>query len=237
MATAIASAEPLEGGGGGPVPEANRLVRRRWAPYLLLAPGLAWLIVFFVFPLFTLAGTSTQTHPEGTEIGTFVQTWTFSNYVDAVKDYHEQFIRSFVYAGIATLLCLAIGYPLAYVIAFKAGRCRNLLLVLVIAPFFTSFILRTIAWKQILGAEGRVVEILNDLHLVDGPVTGGRVRGRLRSDVQLPAVHDAAAVREPRTHRPARHRGGRRPLRPALHRASQGDVPARRCRGWWPGRC
>ena len=76
------------------------------------------------------------------------------------------FFRSFLYAGSATLLALAIGYPLAYAIAFRRGRWKNLLLVLVIAPFFTSFILRTIAWKQILADEGPVVGILKDLHLL-----------------------------------------------------------------------
>ena len=111
-----------------------------------------------------------------------------------------------------------IGYPLAYAIAFKAGRWRNLLLVLVIAPFFTSFILRTIAWKQILADDG-----LGRRHAArtctcsppDGRLTRDAVRGRRRPDLQLPAVHDAAALREPRAARPAADRGGAATCTPA----------------------
>ena len=93
-----------------------------------------------------------------------------ANYIDAFIEYQDQFIRSFVYAIAATILALAISYPLAYAIAFRAGKYKNILLILVIAPFFTSFLLRTIAWKQILGAEGPVVYLLRTLHLI-GPDT------------------------------------------------------------------
>jgi spermidine/putrescine transport system permease protein len=150
--------------GGEPPPQPPG--RRSWLPYLLLLPGLAWLAVFFAVPIVTLFGTSTQTPVPGGDIGEFVQTFRFANYAEAVAEYSEQFIRSFLYAGIATALALAIGYPLAYLIAFKAGRWRNILLVLVVAPFFTSFILRTIAWKQILAEEGFVVSSLKGLHLI-----------------------------------------------------------------------
>ena len=98
--------------------------------------------------------------PEGAQIGTYVQELRFQNYVDAFVANQEQYIRSFVYAGIATLLALAIAYPLAYMIAFKSGKYRNILLVLVVAPFFTSFLLRTVAWTQILGDEGPIVSTL-----------------------------------------------------------------------------
>ena len=121
-------------------------------PYLLLLPGLLWLFVFFVYPLVNLAQTSTKTRAE-------------SQYIDAFVENQEQFVRSFTYALMATLLALAISYPLAYAIAFKAGRYKNIALILVIAPFFTSFLLRTIAWKQILGAEGPVLTILRALNL------------------------------------------------------------------------
>lgn len=78
------------------------------------------------------------------------------------------------------MLCLLLGYPLAYLIAFKAGRWRNLLLVLVIAPFFTSFLIRTLAWKTILADGGPVVDVLNTLHVLDvtswlGMTQGDRV--------------------------------------------------------------
>ena len=139
-------------------------------PYLLLMPGLAFLSIFFILPILNLAATSTQSPAASGEIGSYVQTFRFSNYVDAFLESREQFARSFIYATLATLLALAISYPLAYAIAFKSGRWKNLLVVLVVAPFFTSFLLRTIAWKQILGENGPVVGPLRALHVI-GPQT------------------------------------------------------------------
>jgi spermidine/putrescine transport system permease protein len=139
-------------------------------PYLLLAPGLFWLFTFFVLPIINLAATSTQTPVVGGDTGQFVQTFRFANYIDAFNASREQFGRSFLYATLATLLALAISYPLAYAIAFRSGKYKNMLLVLVVAPFFTSFLLRTIAWKQILGEEGFVVPSLRALHII-GPQT------------------------------------------------------------------
>lgn len=140
---------------------------RSITPYLLLAPGLIWLVTFFVIPIISLASTSTMVRPEGAQIGTYVQELRFANYVDAFLANQEQYIRSFLYAGIATILALAISYPLAYMIAFKSGKYRNILLVLVVAPFFTSFLLRTIAWTQILGDEGPIVSTLRMLPFFD----------------------------------------------------------------------
>lgn len=135
-------------------------------PYLLLAPGLLFLTMFFILPIINLAQTSTQTPIVGGDTGQFEQTLRFQNYIDAFTANKEQFSRSFLYAFLATVLALAIAYPLAYAIAFKAGKLKNVLLVLVVAPFFTSFLLRTIAWKQILGEEGPVVSVLRTLHLI-----------------------------------------------------------------------
>jgi spermidine/putrescine transport system permease protein len=106
-------------------------------------------------------------------VGQFEQTFNFANYVDTLTDstYYIPLLRSFLYSGIATILALAIGYPLAYAIAFKAGKYRNLLLIMVIAPFFVSFILRTIAWRQILADEGPVVAVFRSLGLISE--TGG----------------------------------------------------------------
>lgn len=145
----------------------------RFVPYLLMAPGLLWLAFFFVVPIASLFLTSLQTPVPGGQVGEFEQTFHFANYVDTLTDstYYVPLIRSFVYSGIATLLALAIGYPLAYAIAFKSGKNRNLLLVMVIAPFFVSFILRTIAWRQILADEGPVVGVLRSIGLVSP--TGG----------------------------------------------------------------
>jgi len=140
---------------------------RSITPYLLLAPGMIWLVTFFIIPIFSLASTSTMVRPEGAQIGTYVQELRFQNYVDAFVANQEQYVRSFVYAGIATLLALAIAFPLAYTIAFKAGKYRNVLLVLVVAPFFTSFLLRTVAWTQILGDEGPILSTLKLLPFID----------------------------------------------------------------------
>jgi spermidine/putrescine transport system permease protein len=140
---------------------------RSITPYLLLAPGLIWLVTFFIIPILSLASTSTMVRPEGAQVGTYVQELRFQNYVDAFLANQDQYIRSFVYAGIATILALAIAYPLAYMIAFKSGRYRNILLVLVVAPFFTSFLLRTVAWTQILGDEGPIVSTLKLLPFFD----------------------------------------------------------------------
>ena len=144
-------------------------VKKISTPYLLLIPGMAFLFTFFLLPIFNLAQTSTQT-PTG-ETGQYAQTLRFANYVDAFMENREQFGRSFLYATIATVLALAIAYPLAYAIAFKGGKYKNFMLVLVIAPFFTSFLLRTVAWKQILGEEGFVVPTLRTLHVISESTT------------------------------------------------------------------
>jgi spermidine/putrescine transport system permease protein len=148
---------------GAPPPVTSR---RRWTPYWLLAPGMAWLGLFFAVPIIVLFVTSLQTHVPGGDVNEFQPAFRVANYSDAVGEYTTQFGRSFLYAGIATVLALLIAYPLAYMIAFRSGRFRNLLLVLVVAPFFTSFILRTIAWRQILADEGWVVQTLKFLHVV-----------------------------------------------------------------------
>ena len=139
--------------------------------YLLLAPGLVWLLIFFAFPLLNLAETSTKTPAPSFETGEFVQTFRFANFIDALSANQEQFFRSFFYALCATMLALAISYPLAYAIAFRSGVWKNFMLVMVIAPFFTSFLLRTLAWKQILGAEGPVVSVLQFLRILPADAT------------------------------------------------------------------
>src|SRR3954466_13475848 len=162
----IASATHPPGVRSPAVAPPDRPRRGRRTPYLLLLPGLLWLLAFFTVPLITLAGTSTQTPAPSGETGAFQQTFRLANYVDALTQYAPQFGRSFLYAGVATALALLIGYPLAYAIALRAGRWRNLMLVAVIAPFFTSFILRTIAWRQVLADSGPVTGTLHTLHLL-----------------------------------------------------------------------
>jgi spermidine/putrescine transport system permease protein len=145
--------------------------RRGLIPYLLLLPGMAWLLVFFVTPVAVLFTTSLQVPAASGGIGAYRPALRFANYVDVIERYYVQFLRSFGYAAIATVLALVIAYPLAYYIAQKAGRWRNILLVLVIAPFYASFILRTVAWRQILGEEGWVVQSMRFLHLLPDGAT------------------------------------------------------------------
>ncbi|WP_043266342.1 ABC transporter permease [Streptomyces sp. CT34] len=139
-------------------------VRKRLVPYWLLLPGILWLVVFFAAPLVYQASTSLQT---GSLEEGFKVTWHFATYWDALAEYWPQFVRSVAYAAVATVLCLVLGYPLAYLIAFKAGRWRNVVMILVIAPFFTSFLIRTLAWKTILADGGPVVGALNHFHILD----------------------------------------------------------------------
>jgi spermidine/putrescine transport system permease protein len=138
-------------------------LRKAALPYLLLVPGLGWLLLFFAVPLVYMALESLKT---GTIDTGFQLTWEFSNYSNALKDYKEQFIRSFEYAGLATLIALLIGYPLAYVIAFRAGRWRNACLLLVIVPFFVTYLIRTLSWETILADSGIVVSTLKSLGIV-----------------------------------------------------------------------
>ncbi|MFH7338806.1 ABC transporter permease [Streptomyces hygroscopicus] len=138
--------------------------RGRFTPYWLLLPGILWLVVFFALPLVYQASTSVQT---GSLEQGYKVTWHFATYWDALSEYWPQFVRSLCYAAGATVLCLLLGYPLAYLIAFRAGRWRNLIMILVIAPFFTSFLIRTLAWKTILADNGVVVHTLGSLHILD----------------------------------------------------------------------
>jgi spermidine/putrescine transport system permease protein len=146
-------------------------MRKIRTPYLLLLPGFGFLFTFFILPIINLAQTSTQTKIVGGDTGQYEQTLRFANYLDAFVENKEQFGRSFLYALLATVLALAIAYPLAYAIAFKSGKYKNVLLVLVVAPFFTSFLLRTIAWKQILGEEGFVVPTLRTFGIISESTT------------------------------------------------------------------
>jgi len=140
-------------------------LRKRALPYLLLLPGLGWLVAFFAIPLVIMFLESLKT---GTIDTGFQLTWEFSNYTDALKDYNEQFIRSFKYAGLATLFSLLIGYPLAYVIAFRGGRYRNAMLLLVIVPYFVTYLIRTLSWQTILADSGVIVNTLQSIGIL-GP--------------------------------------------------------------------
>ena len=148
-------------------------------PYLLLLPGFAFLLTFFILPIVSLAQVSTATPIKGGDIGEFEQTLRFRNYLEAFLESREHFGRSLIYALLATIIALLISYPLAYALAFKSGKYKNLLLVLVIAPFFTSFLLRTVAWKQILGEEGFVVPSLRTMGVISEGTTLTATAGAL----------------------------------------------------------
>jgi spermidine/putrescine transport system permease protein len=137
--------------------------RRKLLPWLFLGPGLLWLIIFFLYPLLNQASVSLMS---GDPENGYTLTWAFHTYWDAISDYKAQFGRSILYSGIATILCLIIGFPLAYFAAFHAGRWRNLILVLIILPFFMSYVLRTVAWQLILSDDGTVVSVLRTIGLL-----------------------------------------------------------------------
>jgi spermidine/putrescine transport system permease protein len=131
-------------------------LRRRLIPYGLLGPGILWLILFFVVPLYFMGRLSL----ESGIFPSFQFDWNFSNYSDALSAYGTQFFRAFEYSAIATVLALLIAYPLAYAIAFRGGRWKNAMLLAVIAPFFTTYLIRTLAWETILSDNGFVVKDL-----------------------------------------------------------------------------
>jgi spermidine/putrescine transport system permease protein len=142
----------------------ERLValRRRLIPYGLLGPGILWLILFFVVPMYFMGRLSLES-------GIFPQfqfDWNFSNYSDVLSAYDTQFFRAFEYSAAATIIGLVIAYPLAYAIAFRGGRWKNAMLLAVIAPFFTTYLIRTLAWETILSDNGFVVNTLQTLGLV-----------------------------------------------------------------------
>jgi spermidine/putrescine transport system permease protein len=121
-------------------------------PLLLLAPAIAWLVAFYVYPAIQMLQASLWS---GTLESGFAFSWAnAATYPEALGRYSDQFLRSILYAAVSTVVCLALAFPLAYTIAYRAGRWRTILLFIVIAPFFTSFLLRVLAWKTVLGDDG-----------------------------------------------------------------------------------
>jgi spermidine/putrescine transport system permease protein len=137
-------------------------LKRRVAAYGLLAPGTIWLVVFFLIPLYFLGRLSLNVNVNGIY---YPFDWHWKNYSDALSLYDTQFIRSFIYSALATVICLVLAYPLAYAIAFKAGKWRHAMLLAVVAPFFTTYLIRTISWVTILSDESPVVEVLKFLQI------------------------------------------------------------------------
>jgi spermidine/putrescine transport system permease protein len=141
---------------------------------ILLLPGILYLILFFLVPLVSLVITSFESQ---IDVGIYEYAFNWSNYTASIADYWPQIIRSFVYAIIATVCALLISYPLAYFIGVKVRRwplLQNLMVTLVIAPFFISFLLRTLAWKQMLSDDSWVTTSLKALSILppDAHLTG-----------------------------------------------------------------
>ena len=140
-----------------------RRLRSTLVPYLLILPGGLWLVVFFAAPLIFLISMSTQT---GDVVSGFTQDFNWHNYVTGLSNYHSQFIRSLLYGGLATALCIVLSYPTAYWIAFRGGARKSTYLFLILLPFFVSFVLRTISWQYILGDNGLILEPLKSLGIL-----------------------------------------------------------------------
>ena len=151
----------------------------KWVPYLLAAPALVVIYLFFLVPLATLLKISlSEPGEKGSSKVDFH--WEWSNYSRAFTDFGDQLWRALLYAAITTVICILLAYPLAYFIAFKAGRWRNVLLGLVMVPFFTSFLLRTIAWQSLFADNGPVLGVADSLHLIGfldaiGLTTDGKI--------------------------------------------------------------
>ena len=140
------------------------MTHRRWVPYALLAPGALWLLVFFAIPMGYMLIVSLQ---EGTLGGGFQLTWNFAIYPEVIAEYWDLFLRSIAFALLATVITLLIGYPMAYTIAFRGGRFKNALLLVVVLPFFVSFVIRTLNWRMVLSDNGIFFGTLKDLGFLD----------------------------------------------------------------------
>ncbi len=133
-----------------------------WVPWALLAPGLLWLILFFALPLVSLLTNSLDDAARTRRLGG----GGLKNYTQVFSTYQDVIVRTFVYSAVATVICVLIGYPLAYFIAMKGGRFKNALLASVVLPFFTTYLIRTIAWRVIVDKSGPLVGFLRTVHLL-----------------------------------------------------------------------
>jgi spermidine/putrescine transport system permease protein len=161
-----------------------RSVRARLTPYGLILPAWLWLVIFFVVPIISMLSVSTMT---GNVANGFTQTFHFSTYANAWNLYHTQILRSLVYGLIATALCLVIGYPVAYWIAFRGGRHKSTLLFLLLLPFFVSFVIRTQSWSFMLADHGMVLNAIRTLHL-DGVLRFLHIISSQTTILQTPAA-------------------------------------------------
>ncbi|HEY3737639.1 MAG TPA: ABC transporter permease [Jatrophihabitans sp.] len=145
-----------------------RSIRNKLAPYALVFPGWVWLMIFFVVPIVAMLSVSTMT---GNDLEGFKQTWHLGTYADAWNQFHDRIIRSLIYGIVATAICLLIGYPVAYWIAFRGGKYKSSLLFLLLLPFFVSFVIRTLSWQFMLGDSGLIHGALHGIHVEHGLFT------------------------------------------------------------------
>ena len=138
-------------------------LRRGLTPLLLLLPGGGWLVAFFAVPMAFMLLISLQ---QGTFDTGYQLTWNFGIYPEVIGQYWELYLRSALFAVITTIVTLAVGYPVAYTIAFRGGRLKNALLLVVVLPFFVSFVIRTLNWRMILSDNGMVFGFLKDIGLL-----------------------------------------------------------------------
>ena len=199
-------------------------VAKRGIPYFLLLPGLVWLVIFFVVPMY-LHGQRLPVRGLARHGYEFTWQWAQLHRRARAVRRRSSSARSCTRAS-RRLLCLLIAYPLAYAIAFKAGRWKNVLLLAVVAPFFTTYLIRTYAWQTILSDDGVVVDFFQTIGILGSrrAPAGDAGRRDRRPHLQLPAVHDPADLRQPRADGPATDRGREGPLLVLAHRVPQGDA-------------
>jgi spermidine/putrescine transport system permease protein len=142
--------------------------RPRWArllaPYLLSLPAGLWLTILFIVPLVLMLSLSLKTCSPAT--GQCVMTWQWGELPHVVNLYHQQFVTSLIFAAIATVVDLLISFPIAYWIAFYGGRRKNFFLMMLLVPFFVSFVIRTLVWEFILSNNGFVISFFTHHHLL-----------------------------------------------------------------------
>jgi spermidine/putrescine transport system permease protein len=126
-------------------------MRRALTPYILILPGGLWLLLFFVVPMGIMLSLSLM---EGDVVSGFQMTFHWQTYVDGLQNYQDQIVRSLIYGLITTIIQIALAFPIAYWIAFRGGRHKSTYLLLLLLPFFVSFVLRTISWRFMLTDEG-----------------------------------------------------------------------------------
>ncbi len=137
---------------------------KRLAPYLLSLPAGLWLLVLFLIPLVVMLSLSLQSCNYGT--GACVMTWHWGEFWQQISLYHAQFLTSIYFAGAATLIDLVVSFPIAYWIAFHGGNKKNFFLLMLLVPFFVSFVIRTVVWQFILSDQGVVLGGLKSAHLL-----------------------------------------------------------------------